>query len=277
MSLVSSLAIGVSALVVIFIGLKIMTPIRSVRIALIEAFIIMGLYTPYAMLHWPGVDVFAMHVGIFLITCYILGMLGSRWDKRDQNDGDKKWFHWAPAAIIGFFVVLVIVDSFFVTVATKGVSYQMAKWLLPEPGHPSKHVESHFPGVVERDYRRKDSDYIDYEKKLRAQQKLGWQINYGWLQRDYPVINQAAVFQLQLRDKQNQPVHGATISGTFLRLSNHKKDIPFRMRAINDDLFQTQVVFTEPGRWNVFLRIERGTDQYEIQSDTTVLDTPVTQ
>ncbi len=270
MTIITSLTIGVSALIIVFLALKIMTPIKATGIAIIEAFISMGLYIPYAILQWRGVDVFSMHVGIFLITCSILAVVGRHWDKRDKKESFSSWFHWAPASVILFFVVLVIVDSFFVTVATQGVSSEMAKWLLPEPQNKNTDIQSHFPGVVERDYRRKDSDYIDYQKKLLAQQKLGWVVHRGWLNRDYPKVGEKAVFQVQVVDQSGQPVKGVEINGSFLRLSNHKKDVHFKMTEVADGLFQYEVILTEPGRWNVYLRLSRGDDLYESQSNTEV-------
>ena len=103
---------------------------------------VLALYVPYAIVVWPGADVVAMHVAIFLVTAYALGLIGGH---RETRMDDAQGFHWGPTLIVAFFVVLVLFDAVLVVVATRGLPEPVARVLLPQAGK-SREITSAFPG-----------------------------------------------------------------------------------------------------------------------------------
>ena len=74
-----------------------------------------GLYVPYSIVRWPGGDVFAIHLAIYLLASLACGML------LNTRAGGKS-LHWGPAIISGFFVVIAVLGAVFVSVAERGLT-----------------------------------------------------------------------------------------------------------------------------------------------------------
>ena len=83
--------------------------------AAVTALATVGLYVPYSILRWPGGDVFALHLGIYLLVSLACGLL---LEVRASGKG----LHWGPAAIIGFFILVAVAGAIFVAVAERGLS-----------------------------------------------------------------------------------------------------------------------------------------------------------
>jgi len=215
------------------------------------------LYVPWAILTWPGADVFAIHLAIFLTVAYALGMVGSR--------VGRGW-HWAPALIVGFFVVVVATNVVFLGVAEQGITGLFAE-MLPKP-RGSQVVDSRFPGTVSHDYQKKESLYNDYLRQVEIQQGRGWQVQKGWLYR--PVAGQPATFVVVVNDKAGAAVAGATVSGRFLRTSSSRDDFEFVMNEVAPGDYRATLTMPLHGLWQLVLQIRRGDDLHEIRADTSV-------
>ncbi len=173
------------------------------------------IYVPWAILTWPGADVFAIHLAIFLTVAYALGMIGGR--------VGRGW-HWAPALIVGFFVVVIVTNVVFLGVAEQGITGLFAT-LLPTP-QGSEVVDSRFPGTVSHDYQEKEALYNAYLRQVEKQQARGWQVRKGWLYK--PVVDQAATFVVEVHDRDGQPVSGAQIEGPFPAHLQQPRRLRFR-------------------------------------------------
>jgi nitrogen fixation protein FixH len=258
--MIVTLTSGVILITTIFYILKWFSKIPSNVIGAIVAVITLVVFMPLAIIFWPGGDVFAIHLAIYMITVYGLAIVSSQ---REKNSG----VHWAPVSIISFFVVLVLVDSFFVTIADKGLSSQVADFVLPKSDDNSK-ATYNYPGKVVHDYYQKENLYNDYLKNIEARQRNEWKIKKGWL--TLPVINQDAVFQLQINDKNDKAVTDADITGKFIRFSNSRLDTDFIMKHSKNGTYQVTLRLPEPGRWGLVLKINHASTIYEIEGTTTV-------
>ncbi len=76
--LVLDLALGVAVIVFANLGLIRLARRSAWQAAATVALITLGLYVPYAILRWPGGDVFALHLALYLLASLACGPLWSR-------------------------------------------------------------------------------------------------------------------------------------------------------------------------------------------------------
>ena len=204
--LLLSLAVGAGLIVALNLALIRLAGTSAKLAAAVTALITVGLYVPYSIVRWPGGDVFAMHLAIYLLASLACGMLLS---VRSSGQG----LHWGPAALSGFFIFVVVTGAIFVAVAERGLTSTLGRWLLPESTRGP--VSSMFPGVISHDYHKKEALYNDYLQQVERQRQRGWQVQKGWL--TDPVANQPAIFRVAAQTRDGEPLTGATVAGQFLR------------------------------------------------------------
>ena len=266
--LVGSLFGGVAAILLVFFALYRFTRFDAKGAALVVALAVIGVYVPVAILWWPGGDVFAIHIAIYLISAYALGIIFS---VREARDGDSRRFHCAPALIILFFAFVVAIDSVFVMLARKGVDSELAEWLLPKPRSGGE-VSSHFPGTVARNYQEREAAFNEWLERMEAQRLRNWRIREGWV--GGIRAGEPAVFRLELADKDARPIREARIEGRFMRPGNVRLDQAFRMAEVAPGRYEVRVTLPEPGRWNVHVKIGKDDVLHEFNARTTVAEPP---
>ena len=175
--LLGVIGIGVTLEILAFVLLRFLTKLDGKAMATIIALGVIGVFIPWVIINWPGGDVFAIEIGIFLVVAYVLGIIGRR--------AGKSW-HWGPALIFGFFVFVIAVNVIFVTLAETGITGIFSK-LLPEP-QTSTVANSRFPGTVSHDFQEKEALYNAYLRDVVEQQERGWQVRKGWQRK--PVVGE---------------------------------------------------------------------------------------
>lgn len=251
---------GVVAELLLFTVLNRLFRLDGKTAAMIIALLVVLIYVPWAVLAWPGADVFAIHLAILLTFAYALGMLGGRVGRR---------WHWAPALIVGFFVVVIALNVVFLGVAERGMSGLFSE-LLPAPRGAAV-VDSRFPGTVSHDYQEKEALYNEYLRQVDVQRERGWQVRKGWQYR--PVVGQPATFIVAVDDRDGAPVAGAAVQGRFLRTSNSRDDIDFTMHEVAPGEYRVNLQMPLQGLWQLVLHIRRGDDLHEVRADTSVAAT----
>ena len=258
---------GVSLIVTVFILMYRVSNMSGKMTATVMAFLVVAIYVPISIFTWPGADVFAIHIALYLVGVYILGIITSQRDLRRKSGKEGFGFHWAPAAIVTFFVILLIMDSFFIMFATKGMNSNIADLLLPKPLSGGK-ISSRFPGTVSHDYHQKQNQYNDYLKRFESQKLLNWTIRKGWL--GEVTVDQPAIFRVEIRTKKNKAVSKAKINGQFLRPADSKRDMKFTMIEIEPGVYQQSITLTEPGNWDLILKIDKDNDHHEVRAKTVI-------
>lgn len=145
--LLLGLALGIGLIVVINIGLIRFAGVGAKQAAAGVALATVGLYVPYSIIRWPGGDIFAIHLALYLLAALGCGMLLNA-----RASG--KSLHWGPVTISGFFIMVAILGAVFVSVAERGLTPWLGRRLLPETAHRHE-ISSLFPGVISHDSRRK--------------------------------------------------------------------------------------------------------------------------
>ena len=266
-NLVVTLLGGIALIIAAFVLLYRFSNMSGKMVATVMAFAVTGVYVPISIFIWPGADVFAIHIAIYLVAVYVLGIISSQRDSRHHAGKTGLGFHWAPASIVLFFVLLIIADSFFIMFAQKGMNSDLARWLLPEPVSGGK-VSSHFPGTVSHDFHQKQEQYNEYLKRFELQNLQDWKIRKGWLGK--AVVNKPAIFRLEIKTNKNEVVSGAEVNGKFLRPANSKLDKKFKMQEVEAGIYQQSITLTQPGNWDLVLKIHKDKNEYEVRAKTII-------
>lgn len=265
MQVLLTIPLGLTIELLIFFLLNRAIGMAAKGAALIVGLLALAIYVPYAIIVWPGADIVALHVAIYLVAAYALGLIMGY---REVESGGGS-FHWAPTLIVAFFVVLVLFDSVLVVVATRGLPKPVADWLLPKTATQHE-VSSAFPGVVEHDYQKKESQYNAYLQQVEDQNRRGWVVHKGWLG---PVrAGRPGVFQVTVADRNGAPVTAAEIEGGFLRPSDTRLDHRFALAETAPGQYQVELTLPVPGVWDLVLEIRHGDDLHRMQATTSIGD-----
>lgn len=267
MNLLLSLGIGALLIVVVDLLLVRFSRLDAVQCATLTALAVLGLYLPYVVVARPSGDVIAIHLAIYMIVAFVTGLF-TRIREQSRAEGKQRTrVHWGPAAIIGFFVALAVIDSIFLLLAERGLSPQLNALLFPDVG---EQVSSAFPGVVARDFQKKESLYNEYLVQIERQHERGWQIKKGWV--GQAVVNQPAVFQVAAQTREGVPLSHAAVTGEFLRAADSRLDQTFTMTEVEPGLYRVNLTLPAAGSWELVLVLRQGDAMHEIRAHTTVQD-----
>ncbi|PID46240.1 MAG: hypothetical protein CSB47_04755 [Proteobacteria bacterium] len=210
--------------------------------ALLTTLIIWAIYFPLAYFYWPGIDVFAIHFAFFSMTAYGLGIVTyTREARREGSEAKLGWFHWAPASIVAFFLILTVVDSNIIAIATK-----------------------YAPGIVAHDFRQKENQFNEYLQRLEVQKQRGWVVEGGW--EHPPRLDTVEPFEIVVKDKDGVLVAGATATAKYLSTADPKQDQSgVLLSEKSPGVYRSEVMLTVPGRWTIVVTIQRGDDVHEIK------------
>ncbi len=218
-------------------------------------------YLPYAAWRWPGADVVAIHLALFLTTSLAFGLI------EGGSDRDHRAPRFYVVGVAVFAAMVVIVNVVMVTVSDSGLNGRAAALALPEPLGGGV-VSSRFPGTVTPDVGHRQVLYQRHLELIEEQAALGWEIRKGWLQK--PQAGSEAVFQVALGSNEGSPLTGAKLDGIFLRPSDPRMDQAFVMSEPSPGLYRVEITLPEAGLWELLLRIERGSERFELRGSTSV-------
>lgn len=269
-SMLFTLPAGIVLTLVAFLLLYRVTPLNGKQSALVAALVALAAYLPLALLRWPGADVFAIHLALFLVTAYLLGIIGAQRDARRTGAAAGKWFHWGPALIVAFFVVVVAVDAVFVTMSLEGMPASLQRLLLPEP-RGSAGARTQFPGVVPEHYYQKEQQFNRHLRDLEAQQQRGWDVRYGWLG-GAPRAGEAEVLQVVVVQGDGTTLRGAEVRGRFIRAADSRLDQAFPMAEVSPGVYRAALTLQAPGAWRLELIIRHQDASHQLNATTTVQD-----
>jgi nitrogen fixation protein FixH len=261
-----ALPLGAGAEVLLFLVLYRFTPMSGKQTALVVALVALAALILYSLLDWPGADVLAMYVAVLAVTAYLLGIVSHAREQRQAGSEAGRWFHWGPAVIVIFFVLLFALDGVLVVVSREGLPEPIARLVLPKS--TQENIRSVFPGTVANDYQKKEALYNEYLKQVERQKARGWQVSKGWLMT--PVVGAAVPFQVKVAEADGAPVQFAEVSGIFQRPSDSRLDSAFELEEIEPGLYRAMVALPEPGTWSLVLKVRRGEQLHEIHATTSV-------
>ncbi len=270
-NLALSLGVVVTLEFIVFSLLYKYTRWQGKQVAFLIILVALAIYFPYGILNWKGLDLFAIHFAFYVTIPYVLGIITSNWEIRERIEGPSrtKWFHWGPATMVVFFIVIATVDSAIISFAQNGMSSSVAQWLLPEPASKGK-VNSFFPGVVSHDFFKNESEFNRYLEQRKEQERRGWQVSKGWS--GDVGAEKPSRFQIKVVSREGVPITGADVSTLFWRPSDQRLDreITLEESSAEPGVYSADVVLPVGGVWEVVVTIQKGEDIHEVRASTKI-------
>lgn len=263
-NLLLTLPLGIVLILLAFMLVRRSTRLSVLSVAMLVGMAMLLVVGVLGVMAWPGLDVFAIHIAIFLLAIYISAVFVGQ---RQDAAGQPLQRHWAPVALVVFFAVVILVNTLFVILADYGTDSIIGRWILPTQ-HDGSGVHSVYAGNVSHDFREKEAQFNAYQVQREKQQQRGWQVQYGW--RDTAIAGVPNVLLLSLTDKQDKPLVVEQVKGVFYYPGDSRMDTAFVMRSSGAGKYQAEVVMPHAGRWDMVLDIQRGADQHEIRATTDV-------
>jgi nitrogen fixation protein FixH len=150
-------------------------------------------YFVFIVGRWPGLDVVAMHISVFLAAGLVLFAV-SQFRRRSAGH-----MHWVPKLLVAFFIGLVVVNGSLLYIATKGLPEPIGRWWLGSEGGA---VYSGFSGVVEHGQNAAKAISSELSEAHR-ESRLGWQVEISGF--DTGKLEQ--IVEIRVRDRTGLPVN----------------------------------------------------------------------
>ncbi len=161
-------------------------------------------YFIYIVGRWPGLDVAAIHISVFVAAGFVLYMF-SQYRSRGGR------LHWAPRILIGFFTLLAVINASLLYISTRGLPQPLARlWLSGADKHE---VYSGFSGVVEHGEEAAKAVSSALSQAHSAAQ-LGWQVDIDGLAEQARPQQRLVV---RVRDRTGLPVSGLVVEWRLTR------------------------------------------------------------
>ena len=193
---------------------------------------------------WPGLDVVAIHISVFLAAALVLFALTQF---RMRSTGR---LHWAPKLLTGFFIALVFINATLLYIATNGLPVAVAGWWLGSNGRP---VYSGFSGVVPHDQGAANAVSSELSESHR-ESEIGWHVEMNGLD----VAGLTRPVQIRVMDRTGLPVERVQAE---LRVSRPGAVTPAVTLALNEveaGVYGGALTLPAAGRWLAEVRLNRG-------------------
>lgn len=241
-NLLHTLGGGTILAFLLFFGFYLGLKWEGKKAAFVTILLMWLLYFPLAILYWPGIDTFAIHFVFFTMAGYGLGIITNVRATRMKMEGEGTsggWFHWGPAIIVTFFLLLTIVDSNIISIAGQ-----------------------YKPGIVAHDFREKEGQYNSYQKQMAAQAKRGWKVSGGW---DYPPKKDIAKpFVITALDHEGQPIDQAKVTVKFLSTVDTDKDQNIALKETSKGVYRHEVTLDSYGEWTIVVEVRKAEALHEL-------------
>lgn len=198
---------------------------------------------------WPGLDVAAIHISVFLAAGLVLHAVTQF---RHRSGGR---MHWAPKLLIVFFAGLAVLNGTLLYIATQGLPEPIGRWWL---SHDGSTVHSGFSGVVQ--HGQQAAKAVSSELTQAHRESLtGWQVDVLGLGGDA----MARLAQVRVRDRTGLPVEGVEAQLRLLRPGAAQPVLTLALDARAAGVYEGVLQLPAGGRWIADVRLLRdGAQQY---------------
>lgn len=215
-------------------------------------------YIIYTSAQWRGGDQLAMHLAAYIAAATGLALIGTR------TLGATRRLHWAPRALVIFFVVLFLINAALMSIASNGLPPAIARLVLPGERAGSTHTA--FPGVVPHD--QSAANTITSELKQRERlAALGWRLSVDGLEKWQSGREQRVTLSI---DAQSLPsdLHAKL---QLRRVGEHAAVVSsvFMPNALGQ--FNVLVVAPEAGSWTASIEITAANEHFRFDRPMTIL------
>lgn len=198
---------------------------------------------------WPGLDVAAMHISVFLAAALVLFALGQF---RRRSTGR---MHWVPKLLTAFFIGLVFLNATLLYIATKGLPEPIGRWWLGSDGGA---VYSGFSGVVAHGQNAAKAVSSELSETHR-ESLLGWQVELSGLD----ATGTVRPIQIRVRDRTGLPVDRVAAELRLLRPGAAAAALTVPLYPDGAGVYSGVLRLPAAGRWLAELRLTQdGVMQY---------------
>ncbi len=203
---------------------------------------------------WPGLDVVAMHISVFLAAGLVLHAVTQF---RRRSGG----MHWVPKLLIAFFLGLVVVNGSLLYIATKGLPEPLGRWWLGSDGGA---VYSGFSGVVEHGQSAAKAVSSELSQAHR-ESELGWQVEVVGIDGD----SSERVVEVRVRDRTGLPVDRIEAELRLLRPGAAQPTLTRSLNALDAGVYGGVLGLPASGRWLIEVRLlQDGKLHYSMTQET---------
>lgn len=240
---------GLAAVLVLFAAVRALRMPAELA-ALVAAAVPLFAYIAMLFGHWPGLDVVAIHIAVFISAAFILVVL-SRYRAKQTR------MHWVPKALIAFFLVLIVMNAGFLYVSTQGLPPGLSRLLLP--GGDGKTLHTGFSGTTRHGEEAAKAISSDLSRQYRNEQ-LGWRVRVEGLRMPMVGANAVIVFA---EDGEGKPLSG--LAGAFVMARPGTKGETVPLGSVGDGQYEARVDFPGPGLWLLELQLGNYRQSWEMQ------------
>ncbi|MHB1213666.1 MAG: FixH family protein [Thiobacillus sp.] len=246
MNTMTSLFGGLAAVFVIYMIGGAIRSLPPILRAVLAGLIPLLAYFVLIIGRWPGLDVVAMHISVFLAAGLVLFALTQF---RRHSSGR---MHWAPKLLIAFFLGLVVINGTLLYISTQGLPDQVGRWWLGSNGTA---VYSGFSGVVPHGQAAARAISSELSQAQR-EAELGWQVEISGLD-DGALVRP---FQVRVKDRTGLPVDRVEGELRLLRPGATQAVLVLALDALDGGTYGGVLRLPAGGRWLTELRLQRGHD-----------------
>jgi hypothetical protein len=199
---------------------------------------------------WPGLDVVAIHIAVFIIAAFVLAVLS-------RNRAKQARMHWVPKALLAFFLVLIVMNAGFLYISTQGLPPGLSRLLLPGAGDKTLHTG--FAGTTRHGEEAAKTIGADLSK-LHRNEQLGWRVRVEGLRMPTAGQNSVVVFA---DDREGKALSGLT--GAFVIARPGAKGETVALEPLSEGQYETRLDFAAAGLWLVELRLGDYRQSWEIE------------
>ena len=255
MNTMTSLLGGLAAVFVLYLAGGAIRKLPPILRALLAGLIPLLAYFVLIVGRWPGLDVVAMHISVFLAAGLVLFAVTQF---RRHSVGR---MHWAPKLLTAFFIGLVVVNGSLLYIATRGLPEPLGRWWLGSDGSA---VYSGFSGVVEHDQSAARAVSSELSQAQR-ESELGWQVDVSGLDGNAA----ERVVEVRVKDRTGLPVDRINAELRLLRPGAAQAVLTLPLSALAPGVYGGVLAVPASGRWLVELRLLRdGTVEYSATQET---------
>lgn len=191
---------------------------------------------------WPGLDVVAIHISVFLAAAFVLFAF-TQFRRRSAGP-----MHWGPKVLTLFFVCLVFINGTLLYIATRGLPESIgSKWL-----GGGGVVHSGFSGVVPHGQEAAGAVSAELSKQHR-ESHLGWQVDVKGLN----ASGSARPIEVRVKDRSGLPVEDLQVDLSLARLGAPAPVSKQTLSVVETGVYLGTLTLPAGGRWLVEVSLLR--------------------
>lgn len=247
MNTMTTLFGGLAAVLVLYAIGGLFRTLPPMLRALLAGVIPLITYFVVIMGRWPGLDVVAIHISVFLAAALVLFAMSQ------FRRGGAERMHWAPKLLISFFVGLVFLNAALLYLSTKGLPEPIARWWL---GHDGRVVYTGFSGEVAHGQNAAKAVSSELSETHR-ESLLGWQVDVSGLDGS----GLTRLVEVRVKDRTGLPIDRVIAELRLKRPGAPAAVLTLPLSAAESGVYVGSLALPASGRWLLDVELKRDGDR----------------